>query len=135
MTEVRTEPNLKFCHIVPELNNGAKIVFASRQEKPRALPQFLQEVFTGDYLIWPDSDDELMNDSISERVAYMEAHKEIALLITNFVSSGGRTEKVVCNYRRILGRMNPETFERCARSWEGFRRTSGLYGPWSRRAG
>ena len=91
---------------------GGKLLYVCQENQgaAAAISSGLK-VFTGDYLIWPDSDDELMNDSISERVAYMEAHKEIALLITNFVSvREDEPEKVVCNYRRILGRMNPETF-------------------------
>lgn len=38
---------------------------------------------TGEYLIWPDSDDLLTPDSIEKRVAFFEAHPEYAFLRSN----------------------------------------------------
>lgn len=38
---------------------------------------------TGEYLIWPDSDDLLAPDSIAKRVAFLEAHPEYALVRSN----------------------------------------------------
>lgn len=38
---------------------------------------------TGDYLIWPDSDDFLLEDSILKRVQYMESHPECGIVRSN----------------------------------------------------
>ena len=41
---------------------------------------------TGEYLIWPDTDDILFPESIERRVAFLEAHKEFG-----FVTTDGKT--------------------------------------------
>lgn len=38
---------------------------------------------TGDYLIWPDSDDFLLEDSIRKRVRYMECHPDCGIVRSN----------------------------------------------------
>ncbi len=38
---------------------------------------------TGDYLIWPDSDDILMPESIEKRVAFLEAHPEFGFVYSD----------------------------------------------------
>ena len=40
-------------------------------------------LITGDYLIWPDSDDLLLEDSILKRVKYMERHPECGIVRSN----------------------------------------------------
>ncbi len=37
------------------------------------------EIFSGDYLLWPDSDDILLPQHIEQKVSFMEAHPEYAL--------------------------------------------------------
>ncbi len=37
------------------------------------------EIFSGDYLLWPDSDDILLPEHIEQKVLFMEAHPEYAL--------------------------------------------------------
>lgn len=39
--------------------------------------------FSGDYLIWPDSDDELTPDSIEKRVVFMENHPKLGMMRSN----------------------------------------------------
>lgn len=47
-----------------------------------AIAMGLKEV-TGEYLIWPDSDDILLENSIQKRVDYMEQHPECGLVRSN----------------------------------------------------
>lgn len=48
----------------------------------KALNTGLKEM-TGEYLIWPDSDDLLTPDSIAQRVAFLETHPEFAFVRSN----------------------------------------------------
>lgn len=41
------------------------------------------KLFTGEYLCWPDADDYLETDSIEERVNYLEAHPEYAIVTSD----------------------------------------------------
>ena len=41
------------------------------------------KVFKGDYLVWPDSDDELVPDSIEKRVDFLEKHPELGIMRSN----------------------------------------------------
>lgn len=57
----------------------------------------------GKYFIWPDSDDELYPDNISEKVTYMENHPDIALAMSgaDYVDESG-------NKLEHLQRIQPE---------------------------
>lgn len=41
------------------------------------------KLFKGDYLVWPDSDDEMTPDSIEKRVEFMEKHPELGIMRSN----------------------------------------------------
>lgn len=69
------------------------------------------KVFTGDYLIWPDSDDELINNSIGDRVDYMERHPDIAILLTNFITVyEAQPDTVVEHSAEMFASWNEDTF-------------------------
>lgn len=38
------------------------------------------KLFTGDYLTWPDADDEMTPDSIEKKVRYLQAHPELQMV-------------------------------------------------------
>jgi glycosyltransferase involved in cell wall biosynthesis len=63
---------IKFSYIYKEKNSG----------QASALNNGLQ-IFTGDYLIWPDSDDFLFPDSIRERVEFLEDNPDYDFVVTN----------------------------------------------------
>ena len=42
------------------------------------------KIFSGDYLLWPDSDDILYPQHISKKVAYMEQHKDIGIAYCSY---------------------------------------------------
>lgn len=41
------------------------------------------KIFKGNYLVWPDSDDEMTPDSIEKRVAFLEKHPELGIMRSN----------------------------------------------------
>lgn len=43
------------------------------------------KLFTGDYLTWPDADDEMTPDCIEKKVAYLQAHPEVQMVRTDGV--------------------------------------------------
>lgn len=59
-----------------------KYLYQPNGGQARAMNTGLREM-TGEYLIWPDSDDLLTPDSIAKRVAFLEAHPEYALVRSN----------------------------------------------------
>ena len=46
------------------------------------------KLFTGEYLTWPDADDEMTPDCIEKKVAYLQAHPEVQMV---------RSDGVYCN--------------------------------------
>lgn len=38
------------------------------------------KLFTGEYLTWPDADDEMTSDCIEKKVAYLQAHPEVQMV-------------------------------------------------------
>lgn len=46
------------------------------------------KLFTGEYLTWPDADDEMTPDCIEKKVAYLQAHPEVQIV---------RSDGVYCN--------------------------------------
>jgi len=70
-----------FLSYQPQLEQKGWSVIYIKQEnagQAAALNQGLK-IFTGDYLIWPDSDDILAPEHIDKKVAFMEAHPEFGL--------------------------------------------------------
>ena len=41
------------------------------------------KLFKGDYMVWPDSDDEMTPDSIEKRVVFLESHPELGIMRSN----------------------------------------------------
>ncbi|ALU13850.1 glycosyl transferase GT2 family [Eubacterium limosum] len=57
-------------------------IFQENQGQAAAINRGL-EIFQGEYLIWPDSDDWLEPDSIEKRVAFLEANTEYGFVRSN----------------------------------------------------
>ncbi len=60
---------------------GIKFVYIKQENGgcPKAVNAGLQ-VFTGDYLTWPDSDDWMTPDCIEKKVKYLEAHQDVGIV-------------------------------------------------------
>ena len=60
----------------------------------------------GKYFIWPDSDDELYRNNISEKVKYMEQHPDIPLAMSwaDYVDESGNVIKRLqrINLKKII---------------------------------
>lgn len=84
-------------------------IFQQNQGAASAVSRGLK-VFTGEYLIWPDSDDVLINNSIADRVEYMETHPEIDFLLTNYITVEESTNQIVKNSSTELCKINEDTF-------------------------
>ena len=67
------------------------------------------KVFQGVYMTWVDSDDYLMPDAISEKVAYMENHPTVGLAICKIKVVDHETNKEIREQVRIRPQ-GPETF-------------------------
>lgn len=55
------------------------------------------KLFTGEYLTWPDADDEMTPDCIEKKVAYLQAHPELQMVRSDgifFNPATGRTSPV-----------------------------------------
>ena len=54
------------------------------------------KLFTGEYLTWPDADDEMTPDSIEKKVNYLESHPEISMVRSNgvFRKPSGETRRI-----------------------------------------
>lgn len=59
-----------------------KYLYQPNGGQARAMNTGLKEM-TGEYLIWPDSDDLLTPDSIEKRVAFLDTHPEYAFVRSN----------------------------------------------------
>lgn len=53
------------------------------------------KIFSGDYLTWPDSDDELTPNSIELRVNFLEKHSEYAYVFGNSLKIEDMTSKII----------------------------------------
>lgn len=96
-----------FCTYQPLLQQkGWKVIYL-RQENtgcPSAINKGLA-CFTGEYLIWPDSDDILYPQHIEKKVQFMQAHPECDLLFSRSdVALEGALDKIVGQ----VGRKRPE---------------------------
>ena len=70
---------------VPRFNNKGmiiKYIYQKNKGQASALNKGL-EVFTGEYLTWPDSDDILTIDSIEKKVLFLEKNKKYGLVRTD----------------------------------------------------
>lgn len=68
--------------VLEENNIELKYIYKENGGQASAVDLGIKEV-TGEYLIWPDSDDFLLENSIIKRVEYMEAHPECAIVRSN----------------------------------------------------
>lgn len=57
-------------------------IFQNNAGQAAALNNGLK-IFNGDYLVWPDSDDEMTSESIKKRVAFLEKHPELGIMRSN----------------------------------------------------
>ncbi|MBQ4278434.1 MAG: glycosyltransferase family 2 protein [Rikenellaceae bacterium] len=91
---------------------GGELVYICQENQgPAGAVSAGLKVFTGEYLIWADADDQFINDSIAERVAYMEQHPDVAMLITNFVSVyTDAPDRIVQDYNKLLRKQRPGRF-------------------------
>lgn len=70
---------------IPEFNKqGMTFIYLKQENKGQAaaLNNGLK-YFTGDYLVWPDSDDYLSNDSIELKVLFLENNQEYGFVRSN----------------------------------------------------
>ncbi|MBR2669798.1 MAG: glycosyltransferase family 2 protein [Solobacterium sp.] len=65
-------------------NKGIKYTYLYQENagQAAALNNGLK-IFQGDYLVWPDSDDEITPDSIEKRVAFLENHPNLGIMRSN----------------------------------------------------
>ena len=63
-----------------EKGYGFYYIFQENAGQSAAINQGLK-IFKGDYLTWPDSDDQLTPDAIERKVAFFEAHPDIGISI------------------------------------------------------
>lgn len=78
----------------------AKVTFCyikkSNGGQPSAINEGLKR-FTGAYLTWPDIDDRMHPDYLSKKVAYLEEHRDVDLLVTQCaVISTNEPDKIIC---------------------------------------
>ena len=49
------------------------------------------KIFHGEYLVWPDSDDEMTPDSIEKRAAFLESHPDLGIMRSNGITVNDAT--------------------------------------------
>ncbi|NFO34813.1 glycosyltransferase family 2 protein [Clostridium botulinum] len=72
---------------IPKFNNKGmelKYIYQKNKGQASALNKGL-EIFNGDYLTWPDSDDILVRDSIEKKVLFLENNKQYGLVRTDAI--------------------------------------------------
>ena len=82
-------------HYIPLLKaEGYNVLLIEQDNKGQssALNAALKYV-TGTYLMWPDADDWYTTDAIEKRVAFLEAHPQVALLRSNIEQIDNETGK------------------------------------------
>lgn len=62
------------------------------------------KVFKGDYLVWPDSDDEMTPESIQKRVEFLKKHPELGIMRSNGIVVNDKTGE----HRRIDNKIHSE---------------------------
>lgn len=73
---------------------GIKYTFLHQENKGQASAlNYGLKYFTGDYLIWPDSDDEITIDSIEKRVNYLLANPDVQMVRSNGIYRNEETNK------------------------------------------
>lgn len=65
---------------------------------------------TGEYLIWPDADDELLPGSISERVAFLEDHPEFSCVRSTMAYVSEETGEPVAGWESLGDLSKQELF-------------------------
>ena len=63
------------------------------------------KLFTGEYLTWPDADDEMTPDCIEKKVAYLQAHPELEMCICKVAKVMESKPDEICGF---LERRKPE---------------------------
>lgn len=49
------------------------------------------KIFQGEYLVWPDSDDEMTPDSIEKRAVFLESHPDLGIMRSNGITVNDAT--------------------------------------------
>ncbi len=63
------------------------------------------KLFTGEYLTWPDSDDEMVSDAVEKKVDYLEQHPDYGFCICKTKVVNENNPEMKCGYYE---RMKPE---------------------------
>ncbi len=70
------------------------------------------KLFTGEYLTWPDADDEMTPDCIEKKVAYLQAHPEYDMCICRIAQTiEDEPEKTVAPMERIVPNGEDDLFK------------------------
>ena len=70
------------------------------------------KLFTGEYLTWPDADDEMTPDCIEKKVAYLQAHPELDMCICKVAQvREGTLHNVVGFFERSASPEHDDLFE------------------------
>lgn len=70
------------------------------------------KLFTGEYLTWPDADDEMTPDCIEKKVAYLQEHPELDMCICKVAQvREGTLNEVVALFERSVPQEDDNLFE------------------------
>ena len=70
------------------------------------------KLFTGEYLTWPDADDEMTPDCIEKKVAYLQEHPELDMCICKVAQvREGTLNEVVALFERSVSQEDDNLFE------------------------
>ena len=103
---------LKYREMLTEKGIGFQYIYKENGGHPSAINAGLK-VFKGKYLTWPDIDDQMHEDYIEKKLAYMEEHPETDLLITKNAIIHLNHPNIILDYAwENPPKTNEELFER-----------------------
>ena len=103
---------LKYREMLTEKGIGFQYIYKENGGHPSAMNAGLK-VFKGKYLTWPDIDDQMHEDYIEKKLAYMEEHPETDLLITKNAIIHLNHPNIILDYAwENPPKTNEELFER-----------------------
>lgn len=94
-TDLTHEIITRYIPLFQSQNITLKYITQNNQGQSAAINSGL-EIFTGDYMMWADTDDELVVDSIERKVTFLESHPQYGLVI-------GQTEIVDEETGAVIG--------------------------------
>lgn len=86
-----------------------KYIYQPNGGQARAMNTGLKEV-TGTYLVWPDSDDVMLPESIEKRVAFLEKNQEYAWVRSDACAKDYDTGAFVCWFATEADKCNKDIF-------------------------